>query len=127
MNLSIQTSGLLRGLVTGVVVLAGLSGCSRSDRSDAGRDTAQSGVAMGSATDTGTSAATKPSGAGSEAGAAPQANSTMNSSDSSTASAPSRPQSTARTGASQDTSGTNQAPSGYRAMQRDSAAPSNSP
>lgn len=58
MHLSIHSRSLLRGMVAGVVALAGASACSRSDRAAAGRDTAQTGAVVPA--DTQASASTQP-------------------------------------------------------------------
>jgi hypothetical protein len=71
MNLSMHHQTLLRGIVAGAVVLAGVSACSRSDRAGTGRDTTQSGATAVVLSDSQTSAnapqpsagaATQPSG-----------------------------------------------------------------
>jgi hypothetical protein len=122
MNLSTHNQALLRGIVAGAVVLSGLTACSRSDRSDAGRDTTQSGAATVSPTDTGTSA--QPSAAAATQPAGDTANRSNSDAAAATAhtAAPSR-QNTVRTDAAEDTSGgTGEAVSGYRAMEQDSLA-----
>ena len=71
MNLSMHNQTLLRGILAGAVVLAGVSACSRSDRAGTGRDTTQSGATAVVPSDSQTSgntpqpsagAATQPSG-----------------------------------------------------------------
>ncbi|HVD33586.1 MAG TPA: hypothetical protein VNC19_08430, partial [Gemmatimonadales bacterium] len=71
MNLSMHNPTLLRGILAGAVVLAGVSACSRSDRAGTGRDTTQSGATAVEPSDSQTStnapqpsagAATQPSG-----------------------------------------------------------------
>jgi hypothetical protein len=56
MNLSMHNQALLRGILAGVVVLSGASGCSRSDRAGAGRDTGQTSATAVTPSDTQTSA-----------------------------------------------------------------------
>ena len=71
MNLSMHNQTLLRGILAGAVVLAGVSACSRSDRAGTGRDTTQSGATAvvpsdsqtsGNTPQPSTGAATQPSG-----------------------------------------------------------------
>jgi hypothetical protein len=59
MNLSMHNQTLLRGILAGAAVLAGVSACSRSDRAGAGRDTTLSGA---TAPQPSAGAATQPSG-----------------------------------------------------------------
>ena len=56
MNLSMHSQALLRGILAGAVVLSGASGCSRSDRAGAGRDTSQTSATAVTPSDTQTSA-----------------------------------------------------------------------
>ena len=61
MNLSMHSQALLRGILAGAVVLSGASGCSRSDRAGAGRDTTQTSATAVTPSDTQTSgSATQP-------------------------------------------------------------------
>jgi len=119
MNLSMHNPTLLRGILAGAVVLAGVSACSRSDRAGTGRDTTQSGATAVEPSDSQTSAnAPQPS-----AGAA-----TQPSGDTATATAQTRTPRQRTTPSSrrarQDTTvkSGEAAVSGYRGMEQDSVS-----
>ena len=119
MNLSMHNQTLLRGILAGAVVLAGVSACSRSDRAGTGRDTTQSGATAVVPSDSQTSGNTpQPS-----AGAA-----TQPSGDTATATAQTRTPRQQTTPSSrratQDTTvkSGEAAVSGYRGMEQDSVS-----
>jgi len=119
MNLSMHNQTLLRGILAGAVVLAGVSACSRSDRAGTGRDTTQSGATAVVPSDSQTSGNTpQPS-----AGAA-----TQPSGDTATATAQTRTPRQQTTPSSrratQDTTvkSDEAAVSGYRGMEQDSVS-----
>jgi hypothetical protein len=115
MNLSVHNQALLRGIMVSAVVLSGASGCSRSDRAGAGRDTTQTSA---SATQPSAGASTQPSGDTAMTTTRDTARATAQTPTSPQPSRPSnrriRPDTTVKSGA--------EAVSGYRGMERDSSA-----
>ena len=125
MNLSMHNQALLRGILAGAVVLSGASGCSRSDRAGAGRDTTQTSATAVTPSDTQTSAsATQPSAGASTQPSGDTAMTTTRDTARATAqtptSQPSRP-SNRRVRPDTTVKSDEEAVSGYRGMERDSS------
>jgi len=125
MNLSMHNQALLRGILAGAVVLSGASGCSRSDRAGAGRDTSQTSATAVTPSDTQTSAsAAQPSAGASTQPSGDTAMTTTRDTARATAqtptSQPSRP-SNRRVRPDTTVKSDEEAVSGYRGMERDSS------
>jgi len=118
MRFRISNRALLRGMIASAVVLAGATACSRSDRSDTGRDNTAAVLPDTTAADTATPSATgtTPAGTATDTG-------TVTGAISDTAAARAPRARTTPAGEKRDSVSTsNDASAGYREMGRDTAA-----